>query len=87
MMPCTGVSVPATRAYKKFLVKHRLYFLRWGTDTEISLISRSTGSRAAASGPATWPFCDPFACVGVAMSTRLLLDDGPSSAAVPDRRS
>lgn len=89
-IPWTGTEVPEARAYKKFLVKQRSYFLRCGAVTEMSLISSNTGSATAASAlkaaacePAggTLPWVCPLArvCVGTCgISTRLLFDAGPS---------
>lgn len=46
IMPDTGDVVPGARAYRWPPVKHRSNFLRWGTETEMSLISSSTSSFA-----------------------------------------
>jgi hypothetical protein len=91
--PWTGVDVPDARAYKKFFVKQRSYFLRWGAVTDMSLTSSNTGSVAAtstlnAAGGARSGAC-PFGCgcVGSCVtSIRLLFDAGPSwESAGPSR--
>ena len=46
MIPGTGAVVLGSLAYKCLAVKQRSYFLRCGTETEISLISRRTDSLA-----------------------------------------
>lgn len=67
-------------------MKHRSYFLRWGTVREMSLISSSTGSAAAESAPctpSTLPAPTPFRAGEevwpLATSTRLRLAAGWSS--------
>jgi hypothetical protein len=45
-MPGAGPVVPGTRAYRWSAVKHSSYFLRCGTDTDMSLTSRRTCSAA-----------------------------------------
>lgn len=92
--PWAGTDVPEARAYKKFLVKQRSYFLRWGEVTDMSPTSSSTGSVAATSTlnpaggtlPCVWPF--GCGCVGnCAISIRLLFDAGPSWGSAEPSRS
>lgn len=47
MIAGIGAVVPGALAYKWFAVIHISNFFLWGTDTEISLTTSSTGSSAA----------------------------------------
>lgn len=94
-IPWTGTEDPEARAYRKFLVKQRSYFLRCGAVTEMSLISSRTGSATAASAlktaacdpaGAALPCAWPFGCV-CAMSTRLLFAAGSSCVSAEAIRS
>lgn len=44
LIPATGSGESGNRAYRCEAVKQRVYFLRWGTTTEISFTSKSTGT-------------------------------------------